>query len=161
MEPYKAGWPDHWKYAKIKDVIGKIVAISGLRKTERGLNIIYPRTRSLPKNEIVEISATDEKDAGPGNIVNSLTYIGFFEVEVGGQVVLGESVLIGEKYIGKIAGFSDIHCPNHLNIIIKSGQWFLDQINKPPIRSWASSSSSLYDLDISLNDGVTIRLKSR
>lgn len=160
LEPYKAGWPNHWKYGKMRDVVGRMVAISGFRKTLRGLKLIYPRTRSLVKNEIVEISATNEKEVGVSKVVNNILYIGFFEVEVGSQVAVGEVVFIGGKNIGEVVGFGDIHCPNHINIITESGQWFLDQISKRPIRSWGSSSH-IYDLDINTNETVIIRLLGR
>lgn len=149
VEPYKAKKiPDHWKTAPKKDVEGKIVAISGLRLEKRGTWLMHPRTRSLRRCDIAELTVTDQEDAEPGGKVNSVLYIGFLEIEDGGVLVSGDSVYINGKKIGTVAGFSDIHCPNHLNIMVKA----LDEYSKKNIHPY--SDASIAGLDYKIRDQV-------
>jgi len=127
-EPYKAKKiPDHWKTSPKTQVKGKLVAISGLRLERRGTWLMHPRTRACPKHTILELTVTDEEGIEPGTQVNSVTYIGFMEVASGGIVVSGDPFILDGKKIGIVAGFSDIHCPNHLNIMITCNKEFIDK----------------------------------
>lgn len=118
-EPYEAEKiPNHWPTSQKKSVIGKMVAISGLRLNKRGTKLMHPRSRSFPKYSIVEITLTDDGDANPGYTIDSVLYIGFFEVISGGIIVVGQSVSINSMIIGEVTGFSDVHEPNHLNILV-------------------------------------------
>jgi len=160
LEPYKAGVvPDHWAYGRIREITGKMVAISGLCTNNRKVELILPRTRSLSKYEIAEICATD-CNAEPGKTFNDLLCIGFFEVETGGQIVVGESVAIANEPIGRVAGFSDLHYPNHLNIVINSETWFTGIVRKPPMKSW-ENGASVFNIDFDIADSVSICLGSR
>jgi hypothetical protein len=148
-EPYQANKiPDHWPHSPKRIVTGKLVAISGLRLINRGTELMYPRSRALPKYSIVEITATDENQAAPGSEVNSVLYIGFFEVDQGGIVVSGESVSIGGVEIGHIAGFSGIHDPNHLNIIIRGNTSFVSK------HMTDAADRSMVPLDFSLEESI-------
>ncbi len=132
VEPYKAKKiPDHWKTAPKKDVKGRIVAISGLRLEKRGTWLMHPRTRSLRKHDITELTVTDQDDAEPGVKVNSVMYIGFLEIEDGGVIVEGDRVLVAGEELGTVAGFSDIHCPNHLNIMVKTHEHYSEKNIQP------------------------------
>jgi hypothetical protein len=159
MEPYKSGFvPDHWKLGKVRDIVGEIVTVSGLFKLQRNLELIYPKTRSIVKNSIVELSITNEKDVKEAGTVNRLLYLGFFEVLIGGQAIVDELVFIKDLLIGKIAGFSDVHEPNHLNLIVESNSNFIKKIlNNGPIKVW-DKSSSVYDLDIDIGNKVKIKM---
>lgn len=62
-----------------------------------------------------------------------------FEVETGGIVIAGDSVTIGENMIGNVAGYSDIHSPNHFNIIVRCtdhfAQGFISKsVNDPVVK---------------------------
>ena len=65
---------------------------------------------------------TADKYAAPGEVANDVTYVGFFEVEEGGVIVIGDSVYIGVKLIGEVVGFDDTHMPNHQNIVLYSSK---------------------------------------
>lgn len=58
----------------------------------------------------------------PCEVVNDVAYVGFFEVEEGGVIVIGDSVYIGAKLIGEVVGFDDTHMPNHQNIVLYSSK---------------------------------------
>jgi len=107
LEPYANGMIKKSSYAQKKIIKGKLVVILDGTISKRGLNLITPSSRAIKKNEIHEVIVTEEKDAAPGKIVNSIAYVCFFEV-----------VYIGKKLIGKIIGFDDTHMPNHQNIIL-------------------------------------------
>lgn len=127
-EPYKAKKiPDHWKTSRKTQVKGKLVAISGLVLKGRGTWLMHPRTRACPKNTILELTVTDDEGMEPGTQVNSVVYIGFMAVETGGIVVSGDTFTLAGNEIGIVAGFSDIHSPNHLNIMITCNQKFIDE----------------------------------
>lgn len=56
---------------------------------------------------------TSEKNTAPGEVVNNVANLGFFEVNEGGVIIIGDNVYIEEKLIGKVIGFDDTHMPNH------------------------------------------------
>ena len=118
MDPYASGMIKKSSYAQKKIIKGKLVVILDGIISKRGLNLIIPPSRAIKKNEIHEVIITEEEDAAPGKIVNSIAYVCFFEVEKGGVVVVEDEVYIGKKLIGKVIGFDDTHMPNHQNIIL-------------------------------------------
>jgi hypothetical protein len=147
LEPYKAKKiPDHWKTSPKKNVEAKLIAVSGLRLEKRGTWLIHPRTRALRKYDIGELTLTNETKSEPGVQVNSVLYIGFFETEEGGVIVVGDPVKIGKKEVGTVAGFSDIHCPNHLNIMVKVSKEYAEKfILKTKDTSIAKLECKLHD----------------
>ena len=118
LDPYASGMIKKSPYAQKKIIKGNIVAILDSIIKKRGLNLITPYSRAVKKGEIHELIATEEKEAGPGKIVNNVAYVCFFEVSEGGVIVRGDEVYIDKKFIGKIVGFDDTHMPNHQNIIL-------------------------------------------
>lgn len=148
-EPYKEQKiPNHWTGAPKISVEGRIVAISGLRLTGRATELMHPLTRAFRKYDIGEITLTNEQSAIPGSQVNSVLYIGFVEIEVGGVVVSGDAVRIGGKNIGSVIGFSDVHFPNHLNILVKASE----EYSRKFIRAYADMA--MVKLEHSLDDRV-------
>ncbi len=148
-EPYKAKKiPYHWNTSPKRQVIGNIVALSGLRLTKRGTWLIHPQTRCCPKSAVLELTVTDEEGIEPGSQVNSVLYVGFFEVSQGGIIVLGDPVKIKGKIIGTVSGFSDIHCPNHLNIMVSGTKEFSSDYVEP------SKDSTITELKFKLEDEV-------
>lgn len=149
-EPYEAKKiPDHWKSTLRRRIVGKTIAISGLRLKMRGTWLMHPRTRALPKYTVLELTVTEEEEAAPGSQVNSVLYVGFFEVQDGGVVVVGDPVSINKSQMGTVAGFSDIHCPNHLNIMVKGDKAFV----KENIES--QKDRSVVKLAIKIEDEIT------
>ena len=122
MEPYASGMIKKSPYTKKKIIKGNIVVILDFATKERGLKLISPQSRAVKKNEIHEIMTTAEKGAAPGEAVNDVAYVGFFEVEESGVIVTGDSVYIGAKLIGEVVGFDDTHMPNHQNIVLYSSE---------------------------------------
>jgi hypothetical protein len=148
-EPYKAKKiPDHWKTAPKRGVVGNIVALSGLRLTKRGTWLMHPKTRACPKDCILELTITDEEGIEPGTQVNSVLYVGFMEVTQGGIVVCGDPVKIAGKALGTVVGFSDIHCPNHLNIMVHGTKAFAAKHIEP------SSDTSIVKMKFKLEDEI-------
>jgi len=101
-----------------REMEGQLVAVLGLASDERGLVLIPQQARVLCKNEIHELVTTDEAEAGSGKRVDRVGVIGFFEVNQGGYVSMGDSISIQDKKIGKVAGFDETHFPNHYNIVV-------------------------------------------
>ena len=122
MEPYASGMIKKSPYTKKKIIKGNIVVILDFATKERGLKLISPQSRAVKKNEIHEIMTTAEKGAAPGEAVNDVAYVGFFEVEESGVIVTGDSVYIGAQLIGEVVGFDDTHMPNHQNIVLYSSK---------------------------------------
>jgi len=108
--------------AKRREVNGEMVVVLGSKRDRRGLSLVIPISRALLRNEIHELILTDEQEAGPGKKVDRIAYIGFFEVKLGGIVVIGDKVFTKDKAIAEIAGFDETHMPNHLNIILKANK---------------------------------------
>ena len=119
-EPYESGIVKKDVFVKKRTITGEIVALTDLTLDSRGLQLIAPRSRALLKNEIHELIITDEMSASPGETVNNVIVVGFFEIKTGGIVVVGDTVTIGKIVIGEIAGFDVTHMPNHMNIVVKA-----------------------------------------
>ncbi|MHA1926170.1 MAG: DUF6917 domain-containing protein [Candidatus Thorarchaeota archaeon] len=131
-EPYKARLiPEYSKITPKTQVVGKLIAFGGLRLTNRGIWLIHPRTRACPKNCILELTITDEEGTEPGNQINSVLSVGFLEVTQGGIVDYEDPVKIQGTKIGIVAGFSEIHYPNHLNIIATGTKKFAAEYIAP------------------------------
>lgn len=135
-EPYKAGLIKENPFCEKKEILGEILAVLNLILEERGMLLIDPISRALPKNSICELAITDEDTTGPGQLVNNVGYIGFFEVKSGGVALVGDTISIREKKIGRLVGFDTTHSPNHLNLVVKNkkvttGEQLKLQINDP------------------------------
>jgi hypothetical protein len=107
-------------YPYKRKVKSKIVVVLEGKSDNRGLNLINTRSRALCKNEIHEIIISDEADAGPGKIVNSISYLGFVEIIEGGVILTGDNIYLNDKLIGYVAGYDETHFPNHINIVLYS-----------------------------------------
>ncbi len=115
MEPYKRINAQNIYYKKRK-IKGKIVAILHLSLKDRGLSLIVPQSRALKRGEIHEIIFTGEKKS-PGEVVQDVSYIGFFEVLEGGIAIVGDTIRINDKDMAVLIGFNETHMPNHQNIV--------------------------------------------
>lgn len=146
-EPYKAKLiPEYSRLTPKKQVVGRLVAYGGLRLINRGTWLMHPRTRACPKNSIVELTITDEEGIEPATQVNSVLYIGFFEIIQGGMVVCDDPVTIQDKKVATVAGFTDIHYPNHLNIIATGTKQFAAKYVTP------SEDASIVKMKFKLED---------
>ena len=103
-------------YAK-RPVTGKVVVVLDGVFEDRGLSLIKPPSRAVSASQIHELIITDE-GKGPGDTVNKIAYAAFIEVTGGSVIVAGDTVRVGTKIIGTIAGYDETHMPNHLNIVI-------------------------------------------
>ncbi|HWQ45937.1 MAG TPA: hypothetical protein VN376_03670 [Longilinea sp.] len=100
-------------------VNGKVCVILDARAGNRGLELVQYPSRAVLKNEIHEIILTAEPEAGPGKVVNDISYLGYFEVLESGVIWVDDKVMVGGREIGTLAGYDMTHFPNHMNIIIK------------------------------------------
>jgi hypothetical protein len=105
-------------YAANRPVTGTMVTVLDAAHEARGLKLIPTYSRALKKNSIHELIATDQADKKPGDIVNRIAYLAFFEATRGGCVIVGETLFSDGKPVGEIIGFDETHEPNHINIII-------------------------------------------
>ena len=105
-------------YADNRPVKGEAVTILDSTHEARGLKLIPTYSRAVRKNSIHELIATDETDKKPGDTANRIAYLAFFEVTRGGCILVGETLFVDGKAIGRILGFDETHEPNHINIII-------------------------------------------
>lgn len=99
-------------------ITGQINCILHARAEKRGLELCPYPSRAVLKHEIHELILTAE-EAGPGKTVNKISYLGFFEIEDGGILWIGDNVEVDGKTIGTLAGYDLSHFPNHMNIIIR------------------------------------------
>ncbi len=120
MEPYASGLINKYPYYVKRAVQSSVVAILKLEMKDRGLKLIQPQSRALKKNEIHELIVTDERGAKPGVVVDSVAYIAFIEIQIGGIMVVGDEVYCNDILLGTVVGFDDTHMPNHQNIVLYS-----------------------------------------
>lgn len=119
-DPYSAGLFSENPYAAKRDVVGRLVVILRGKLENRALKLVVPISRAVKKHEIHELIITDEIEAAPGKIVNSISYVGFLEIISGGVLLAGDELLCSGRVLGKIAGYDETHLPNHLNIVLFS-----------------------------------------
>src|SRR5215207_9510601 len=77
---------------------------------QRGLALEVFRSRAMCRHEVHELMVTDEA-VGPTGQADRVGLIAFFEVEVGGIVIVGDEVTVGGRRIGVVAGFDQTHAP--------------------------------------------------
>ena len=118
-EVYERGLITVQAFAARTPVSGRLVAVLDAEATGRGLNLISPLSRAVVKHEIHELIVTPEPSAGPGSVVNDIAYLGFFEVEEGGIILVGDYLDVAGRRIGQVAGFDLTHFPNHMNIVVR------------------------------------------
>lgn len=99
-------------------VSGTINTILHARAEARGLELCPFPSRAVLQHEIHELIITQE-EAVPGSKVNRIAYLGYFEVNQGGVLWVGDQVLINSESAGTLAGYDLTHFPNHMNIVLK------------------------------------------
>ncbi len=119
-EPHAGGILDKYPYADKSDVVGCMVCILDARSENRGMELGIHPSRAVPKGEIHELVATDDPQVRPGKVVDRVAYIGFFEVEEGGIILVNDQVTVDGQEVGQVVGFDFTHAPNHLNILIRT-----------------------------------------
>lgn len=89
------------------------------------------RSRALRRFDVHELLVTTDP-IGPGDRLTRAAFLGFFEVTVGGLLVVGDRLLLppagdsgasnegGRRVIGRVVGFDDHHMPNHLNVVVEA-----------------------------------------
>jgi len=121
-DPYKSGMFKANPYARKRPCEGKLAVVLDGKIEGRKLQLIVPPSRAVLAGEIHELIVTDEAEAAPGKEVNRIAYWGFFEVTQSTVIVAGDTVWIGDRKLGTLAGFDETHMPNHLNIVVKAAE---------------------------------------
>ncbi|MBN2336598.1 hypothetical protein JXL21_13650 [Candidatus Bathyarchaeota archaeon] len=115
-------------YGDRRPVAGTVVALLHVSFTDRGLRLIETKSRTVKCGEIHELMITDE-EAAPGGGADRVRALAFFEVEAPGLIVVGDTVTVGDKPLGVLAGYDETHMPNHMNIVVKA-----PSLDEPMIR---------------------------
>jgi len=105
-------------YAENRPVQAAVVTVLDSTHEARGLKLISSYSRALPRNSIHELIATDETGRKPGGAADRIAYLAFVEVRRGGCIIVGETLMAGQRPIGTVIGFEETHEPNHINIVI-------------------------------------------
>ena len=121
-DPYAAGIIAAASRIERLPLEARFVGVLDSRREGRGLTLIHPRTRCIRRYEVHELIVTDERAAGPGKRVNRCHYLGFVEFQAPGVLVEGDTLQVGGRVIGTLAGFDDSHFPNHYNMVVKGAR---------------------------------------
>jgi hypothetical protein len=105
-------------YVANRPVFGEVVTVLDLKHESRGLQLIPTYSRVLVAHSIHELVVTDETGKKPGETVDRVAFLAFFEVLRSGCIIVGETLMAGDEGIGTILGFDETHEPNHMNIVI-------------------------------------------
>lgn len=119
-EPYGntlVGYVPECRKAELRFTVSAVLANS---VRERNLHLIQPPTRAVVTGAVLEMVCTTE-DARPGEVVHDVAYLCFAETVTSGVLVVGDRLRAGE-FRGVVLGFNEAHAPNHINVIIGSGQ---------------------------------------
>ena len=122
-DPYASGLIQGDPYGNKCDLYGSIVAILDVKNDHRGMHLIPQPSRCIRKTEIHELVCTDEKNPKPNGQVDRAAYIGFVEFSEGGVIVAGDEIYFNDTLMGHIAGFDDVHYPNHYDILLTSDEF--------------------------------------
>lgn len=99
-------------------VIARVNTVLHARAEQRGLGLCPFPSRAVLLHEIHELIITAE-NAKPGDTVDKIAYLCFFEVLGSGMLWAGDVLEINGKPVGYLAGYDFAHMPNHMNIIIQ------------------------------------------
>jgi Family of unknown function (DUF6917) len=100
------------------EVAGRWLAIMDHVRNDRGLFLSSFRTRCVRSGEIHEFLLCPA-DAERAERIDSLSYLGFGEIDSAGVIEVGDSVYLGRMFVGHVLGFDDTHAPNHYNVVIR------------------------------------------
>lgn len=106
------------RYKARRRVVGGLVYVSLQRTAGRNMQLEDLRSRAVLRNEVHELILSADASTGPGSVARDVAYVGFFEIQTGGMVLVGDEVWAGETHVGTLAGFDLTHFPNHLNIVV-------------------------------------------
>lgn len=101
-----------------RTVRGELVKILTHRREDRGMVLEGFASRCVQRYEIHELLTTDQHSQDPGAVVDSVGFLGFAEIAVGGVIDRGDPVFIGGHRVGSVLGFDSCHFPNHYNVLI-------------------------------------------
>jgi len=118
-EPYKSGRAGAVKFVAKRPVVATVVVVLKGTIKNRGLLLIAPHSRCVREKEMFEFMVAEDEDAAPGKTVNIVRYLGFAEVTTGGSLLVGDSVLLDGRMLGKVLGFDETHMPNHQNVVLR------------------------------------------
>ncbi|MEV4431255.1 DUF6917 domain-containing protein [Streptomyces sp. R-07] len=99
-------------------VRGTLVKVLLHERTDRGMGLEPFAARCVRRGEVHELVTTDQWTDVPGSPVDRVGFLGFVELEQGGVLDRGDTVLIGGEPVGSVLGFDGCHLPNHYNILI-------------------------------------------
>lgn len=118
-DPYAKGMIPDDPYSQRRSTTGTLVAVMRLKLAHRGLQLIPIPSRALRTGDVHELIVTATR-AEPGDQVDEVAYLGFFEVEHGAILKQGDRLIIDGHGMGEVLGFDETHMPNHLNIVIRT-----------------------------------------
>ncbi|GIQ68046.1 hypothetical protein DUZ99_14560 [Xylanibacillus composti] len=101
-----------------RTVEARFVKLLFHKQEHRGMRLIEHETRCVRSGEIHEIVTTTHREAGSGDPIDRVGFLGFAEMCCGGIIERGDPVEIAGQVIGTVLGFDECHYPNHYNILI-------------------------------------------
>jgi hypothetical protein len=104
-------------YVDKTDVVGQVVVVLRGVTDQRALAIEEFRSRAVRRGDVHELMITDEV-TDVGITVNRVALLAFFEVTTGGVMLQNDRVTVGNRDVGRVAGFNETHMPNHLNVCL-------------------------------------------
>jgi uncharacterized protein DUF6917 len=118
-DPYKSGLAGAVKFTQKRTVVASVVVVLKGTIENRGLQLINPGSRCVREKEIFEFMIAEDDGMGPGKIANTVKYLGFAEVRIGGSLRIGDKVFCDGELLGWIVGFDETHMPNHQNVALR------------------------------------------
>ena len=107
-------------YVANRSIFGKLVTILDIAHHSRRLVLLPTYSRVLVAHSVQELVMTNEAGKKPGDVVDRVAYLGFFEVARSGCIIVGERLLANGREIGHVIGFDETHAPNHMNIVVRA-----------------------------------------
>lgn len=109
-------------YTAKRDVVGELVCVIDSQARDRALDLVGFTSRAVQAGEVHELILTDQPDAGPLAKVAQVAYLGFVAIGSSGVILVGDEVSFDGVVVGYVAGFDLTHLPNHLNVVVRTGE---------------------------------------
>lgn len=105
-----------------REAHARIVLVYRHKRHGRGMQLAPYWTRCVRPGDVDELVVTVRGDGSSDDpsLVEDVGYIGFVEFDRGSVVVVGDSVLLGDRPLGTLIGFDETHAPNHLNLVVEA-----------------------------------------
>ena len=107
---------DAFQGYRLEGILVRVLIQEGV---QGGLKLMNVKTMCFKKSDVHAIIMINENQAQSKAKVTQFSELGFIEFSSSGVLTQGDTVTIGKRDVGTIAGFDETPLPNYINVILK------------------------------------------